>query len=869
MNLLRDIFDWVKQLPMWQQDAARRLYEKPDGLAESDYQELCRLALKENGLAPDEVLEPKPMNADRLQQDASEHTLTLRSLGNLHHVNRIDPSQKLSFSPTGMTIIFGNNGTGKSGYARVFKKACFCRDSGEEVLPDVTNDEDRNAIATATFEVEYNGESRTIEWKNGQSNPELAYVSVFDSKSARIVLDSDQEPRYVPYGMDILTALADVLPRVKQDVESRWKAIDVSEDCFAALKGDTAVGRVFSNLAGVSIEDVRELAKWTSQDMERGKYLAKFLADNNYQARIKENNFAIGRLESYISDIGNVAALLGDEKIRGWKRIFQRWRIAKDAEVLAAQNLRNGEDLLSGTGGDAWKLMFIKAQEFVVSTHLPDSKITDFAKCPLCQQVMDSEARSRIKRFAEYISDQVAVELRVSEKARTTADGELNAVAVEVIKTQTNLDEIEHFVNGASEQYLCFVTTCDQLKTALKDALAGVRTWDGLPPINLEIVTTLKEIKVRLEKENAELQKAMIESNQAALAQEREELRARYRLNQAMKMVESWFARRALKTQLHTVSHGISTLGISNKIKDLAMAVVSEPLRKAVDAEFKELGISSMRLRPALVSKGKRGKLVNAFELGVANRQPIGAVLSEGEQKVIAIASFMAELSVSGHKQAVVFDDPMTSLDHMRRTKVALRLAKEARMRQVIVFSHEPVFVTKLARMCSKVKSECSIMSVMWKDNVCGCVMPGMPWEHKAIKARVQDLRQMQGVLSKAVKEYPSVEQSEEIRKFYGRLRATTELVAQEVCLCGTVRRFDDEIKMAKLAEVSPLDANAVNDLYELFGRCSDVFEGHNHASEANEPVPMPAEMCSDLDLLESIIKRVKDARTRSSRAKD
>ena len=124
----------------------------------------------------------------------------------------------------------------------------------------------------------------------------------------------------------------------------------------------------------------------------------------------------------------------------------------------------------------------------------------------------------------------------------------------------------------------------------------------------------------------------------------------------------------------------------------------------------------------------------------------------------------------------------------------------------------------------------------------------------------------MQGALSKVITEYPSVEQADEIRKFYGRLRATIELVAQEVCLCGTVRRFEDEIKMAKLTEVSPLDANAVNALYGLFGRCSDVFEGHNHASEANEPVPMPDEMRGDLDLLESIVTRINDTRIQERR---
>ena len=110
MNLLKEIFNWVKQLPAWQQDAARRLYEKPNGLSESDYQELCRLALKENGLSPEETLEPMLMDVDRIQQDASEHTLTLLSLGNLHHVNKIDSSQKLGTSKNfveagGMTLM--------------------------------------------------------------------------------------------------------------------------------------------------------------------------------------------------------------------------------------------------------------------------------------------------------------------------------------------------------------------------------------------------------------------------------------------------------------------------------------------------------------------------------------------------------------------------------------------------------------------------------------------------------------------------------------------------------------------------------------------------------------------------------------------
>jgi hypothetical protein len=40
----------------------------------------------------------------------------------------------------------------------------------------------------------------------------------------------------------------------------------------------------------------------------------------------------------------------------------------------------------------------------------------------------------------------------------------------------------------------------------------------------------------------------------------------------------------------------------------------------------------------------------------------------------------------------IVFDDPVSSLDHMRREQIARRLAREAKVRQVNVFTHDLAF---------------------------------------------------------------------------------------------------------------------------------------------------------------------------------
>jgi len=60
-------------------------------------------------------------------------TIILKDVSALTHVNRIAPNQSLAFSETGMSVIYGGNGTGKSGYVRVMKQACRCRDQAEIV----------------------------------------------------------------------------------------------------------------------------------------------------------------------------------------------------------------------------------------------------------------------------------------------------------------------------------------------------------------------------------------------------------------------------------------------------------------------------------------------------------------------------------------------------------------------------------------------------------------------------------------------------------------------------------------------------------------------------------------------------------------
>ncbi|EQD46172.1 hypothetical protein B1A_14707, partial [mine drainage metagenome] len=58
------------------------------------------------------------------------------------------------------------------------------------------------------------------------------------------------------------------------------------------------------------------------------------------------------------------------------------------AAALAAKQFKEGENLLPGTGGEAWRELFDAARKFAVESH-PDKAFPDLgaeAPCPLCQQ---------------------------------------------------------------------------------------------------------------------------------------------------------------------------------------------------------------------------------------------------------------------------------------------------------------------------------------------------------------------------------------------------------------------------------------------------------------------------------------------------
>ncbi len=75
----------------------------------------------------------------------------------------------------------------------------------------------------------------------------------------------------------------------------------------------------------------------------------------------------------------------------------------------------------------------------------------------------------------------------------------------------------------------------------------------------------------------------------------------------------------------------------------------------------------------------------------------------------------------------IVFDDPVSSLDHWRRRNVAQRLTKEAKTRQVVVFTHDTSF---LGQLCNEIDAESAGVQPALRQGRTDRPTPSSPHRH-------------------------------------------------------------------------------------------------------------------------------------------
>jgi len=633
MSILQEILAWTQGLPPWQSDAVARLLAKQT-LSAGDQDDLFALLKSVHGIPDPKGRAPKPLTADQIPAPIKMTThIGLIAMKDMRHVNAIAENQHLAFGAAGMTVIYGDNGSGKSGYSRVLKRACRARDQAEAIYPNAHLPAEKAGIPEAAFEITVDGVAKDVHWTQGQVAPaELSSLAIFDSRCARAYLDSEDDFSYVPYGLDVFESLAKVCRQLKVSVDTEYAQSAVDLSAFAPLQGDTPVGKLIASLSPKTTQaQIDALAVLSPEELAQHVALDKSLKENNPKEKAAQLRVRARRVAAIATSATNKGALVDQSVVGKLRALADGYRTAQAAAALAAREFKENENLLPGTGGEAWRELFDAARKFAVESH-PDKVFPDLgadASCPLCQQPL-GEGATRLLRFETFIQEEAE---KTSQARRTALYAEYKPFIAQNLTL--NLDDVTHGEIEALDPQLAadtksFESLLTTRQAAIKAAVIS-HQWEDIAQAIVNPAARLQSLADRLNTEAETLEKASDENARAALQKQFVELDARVRLHQIRGAVVAAVAKLNHQAKLAKCLSAVKTNAISLKASDIAEKVVSKELAEALNREFKALGVGTLSV--SLQSRADRGKALHKLKLELPQSRSPSDILSEGEQR--------------------------------------------------------------------------------------------------------------------------------------------------------------------------------------------------------------------------------------------
>lgn len=859
---LANILAWSADIPGWQRDALRRLATLPalDAAAIDELVAICK------GGNP-----AVPLEAGHLRDPSRDHgEVYLRQVRNVRHVNALAPDQLLTLHRVGLTVIYGDNGSGKSGYARILKKACRARmpGRGDEIIPDIY--EAAPGTPSANIEYSISGQNRNCAWQLGQAaDTALSAVSVFDSRTANIHVDETNDVAYTPFPLKLLGALAQLCKSVKDKLAAevtQIKAQTPEAIRTPACGRDTAVGQIMFRLtANTDPAAVEALATLSQAEQDRLAQLTADLAGDPGRAA-RQLTALKTKVEEQIGRLDRLFAAISDDSANNLRRLAAESDAARQAAEAASGALFRDEPLPQ-IGSAVWQTLWASARAFSDQEAYPERHfpVTDPGSvCVLCQQELTPAAADRLNRFEAFVRDDSQ---QRAEAAHAAYDAALATFKSAWLSTAELASLVATVRDELRQDALAAEIRSAALRALWRHRQIERRHADPAAAFDAPVVGYARQGLVGqvadIERRANGLAAEAGSPARAALVAEKTELADRQWLGGIGADVLAEIERLKQIAALEAAQRDTVTNRITAKSTEIAQELVTDALRAQFARE-----VASFEIAGLAVELRQQNSVQGIPRFKVAlTRKPtaaVGQVLSEGEHRCVALAAFMAELATTENKSGIVFDDPVSSLDHMHREAVAKRLVAEAASRQVIVFTHDLAFLFELNRAADDVqpRPQVAISSVSRGADKAGYCRSEPPFKAR----RVTDITA--SLTNQLANEQYHFDQGNQeawrstVKSIAGTLRDTWEIAVEEV-VGHVIRRLSNEVKTPGLVKLTALTIADCEAMRDGFGRCSELL--HSAAAALNRPLPRPDALSAEIDALS---KWADDLRQRQANAR-
>lgn len=852
MSAQDEIFEWVREFPSWKRELFIRAATSPEFSAE-DAGLVAAMLL---GEGPEDVRPREIQRTDLPAAEGAEEPMVIEKITGLRNVNALDDNQTLPFEAEGVNVVWGENGAGKTGYSRVLKKAGRTL-YPEEVLTNVYAESGERPRATVVVRVGDVSESHELDLE-GETPAGLGRICIADYRAGEVYLSDETEVDYVPATLAGLTRLADGLNAVKAVLERRRDAVTVPPLDLAPFTEGTAVRTMLADLGPETTEEqVRSLAGLSTEQTERRDALRKELGEFEAMQAPKLRAGAEREardLRALQSDLASLASALDAKAIAGAAERHRDLAEARSAADVAAR--RFADQALPEVGSGPWRALWEAAERYAEHVHQQLPAEHDPAHCPLCQQQLDAEARERLTSFRAFVADDVnARRDRLAEEAE---EANARLPNLDVIRAR-HADTFALLGTPDDKSGAALCTWLDQAERGL--ARLRAVDLDGLEPLpvapDLTAAIAARDAEAARQ---AEIEKG---AKTDELRKQLADLEARELLGER---IEDVLARRAAMIEVERCAKVIpetTTAGVSRKIGTFTEQLVKKGLEQALRRQLEALEFRDIEVVPT--TRTVRGTPVAGLAFKTVKDVPLTAVLSQGEQRRLALAMFLAEMEVRDDRSPVVFDDPTSSIDQEGRRRIARTLLRLGKRRQVIVFTHELSLLVELQRH-QIAASEVFAQHVKRLGGTVGHVFPGLPWDGLSPKERLGYLNERLVSLKKDYDKNDVDLYAPKAEHFCKLLRSAFERTVEVGILCNVITRRNDTVTIPPLREI-----NWTPEICDLLDR--GVAENspwvHDRPFADGSSPPGPDELKEGLDVLAELLDRIEERRGEQRKEKD
>lgn len=769
-------------------------------------------------------------------------TIELDSLSAITGVNRLAKDQTVNFAKN-ITVIYGENGTGKTGYSRILKTLGFSYDSNKTILSNVYSAAE---LQSATINFKSNGTPQTFTWNGANTDSELENISVFNSSCVQFSI-SDRSLIVSPIGFHLFHLVSEELNALTQLLQRKIEAHPTTLLWLDNLTPGTPQQTFIATLSATSTEQkLTELSDFTPAHEDALTAKEAELASLNkalLKSQIQTLRSQIVELDTIIGKIEAAKTLLNDAN---WQALLT---INKEISELESKTQTELKDIADERGIEFYQTpefnSFIQAAESYIKIIDKPDYPQEGDTCIYCLQSLDDSAKELLKSYRSLLNDRTQENIAALKKKKEKFIQLVSQVDTNLTFHQHTFSTDESQAPFQPREITDYNTNLGALKTTfITDAVAQGSTFI----FDYQTVVTFLSNKrtalnISLNQKSEAL--ANLAAREAALKKEISELKDRKFLSGKVAEVKTAIANHNVVYTLNANSSSFNTTSISRKTSSAREELVRQDFEDIFKSELTALRKANLKINLSFGTDRGNSKVFQNI-----NRHALADILSEGEQKAIALAEFLTELQLDNTKAPVIFDDPVNSLDHKIIDEVAKRLIELSKQRQVVVFTHSILLLHSFIQQSELEHHKQAGVSFLFHRVKENFGVTGILDEVEEVNSYSYYTKKLNVVLQT---KSDGQDEAKLAAEGYGHLRSAIEITVEDELFRKTIKRYKKGVAFPSLLRVDggKIDAckGKLNDIYE---KCCVSIDGHSSPEEIHT-TPTIEELKNDFEEFKKI----------------